>query len=149
MKFRSILIGLGLALAAPGASAVTMNSAGTICQPVDPDADFPDVYYTTGRVVAFSAAEVACAVPREAGSVQMTVYVDFSFLSGTQGTTCHFITYDRDGNPATTIDVNKTGTGWQRASATFTAAQNPAWGYTSVTCGINPNVQLLGVTAAY
>lgn len=148
MKIRSMMIGLGLALAAPAASAVTLNSAGSICQPVFPE--YADTtYYLDGAVGTFSSSEVECAVPRATGGIQMTVSFDL-LHTGTQTTICTIVVYDRDGSPLTAMNVSKTGSGWQRGSATFSAAQNPSWGYTSVYCPLaNPSVRLIGVVAAY
>jgi hypothetical protein len=145
-----MLVGLVLALAAPAASAVTVNTAGSVCNPISPS-DVDNALYTNGQVGpgGLGALFLDCAVPRAAGGIQMTVHVDF-LHSGTQTSTCTIYVYDRDGNPQTGIFVSKTGSGWQRASATFTAAQNPAWGYTTAMCALNnTNTSIIGVTAAY
>ena len=148
MKIRSMMIGLGLALAAPAASAVTVNTAGSVCQPVFPE-DVETTYYIDGAVGTFLHSDVECAVPRATGGIQMTVSFDL-LHTGTQTTACTIVVYDRDGSPFTAMNVTKTGSGWQRGSATFSAAQNPAWGYTSVYCSLpNPSVRLIGVVAAY
>jgi hypothetical protein len=88
-------------------------------------------------------------VPRETGGIQMTVYVDFSFI-GTQTASCQIVVYDRDNSPLTAKTVTKTGSGWQRGSATFSSLENPSWAYTSANCFLaNPSQRILGITAAY